>query len=155
MTNKPERRKIHFDSIDEAVADAERLAAGEVTTTGHYSFGQILDHLGRAMDTITGERTPPPVKLPLRLAVRVVRPLMIRRTLPSGFKLPSKTQSLLWSSEDIDVATGMKNWKESIERYKRSELQPHPVFGKMTRQQHDQVQCRHSELHLSFVHPKT
>jgi hypothetical protein len=34
-------------------------------------------------------------------------------------------------------------------------LKPHPVFGQMTRAQHDQIQCRHAELHLSFVHPTT
>jgi hypothetical protein len=86
--------------------------------------------------------------------MRMVRPIMIRRTLPSGFKLPSKTQSLLWPAEQIDAATGLQHWKESIDRYQNCELQPHPIFGKMTRRQHDQIQCRHAELHLSFVHPK-
>ncbi len=156
MNKKPKRREIRFNSIEEAVADAERLAAGEVETTGRYSFGQILDHLGRAMDTVSGELVPPPVALPLRLAARLIRGPMIATSFRPGFKLPAKTQSLLWSSEPVDVATGLKNWKASIERYKQAEpLQPHPVFGKMSREKHNQVQCRHSELHLSFVHPKT
>ncbi len=155
MTVKPKRRKIRFDSIEEAVADAERLAAGEVETTGHYSFGQILDHLARAMDTITGELVPPRVALPLRLAARLIRGPLIATSFRPGFKLPPKAQSVLWSSEPIDVATGLKNWKASIERYQRTEpLLPHPVFGNMSRHKHNQVQCRHSELHLSFVHPK-
>ena len=155
MTEKPKRRNIRFHSIEEAVADAERLAAGAVETTGHYSFGQILDHLARAMDTITGELVPPQVPLPLRLAASLIRRPLIATSLRPGFKLPPKAQSMLWSSEPVDVATGLRNWKASIERYQRTEpLLPHPVFGKMSREMHNQVQCRHCELHLSFVHPK-
>lgn len=154
MTDSPNRRKLHFDTLDDAVAEAERLVATDVETSGRYSLGQILDHLARVIDTVTGEVVPPPAPLPLRIVLRVVRPIMITRTLPSGFKLPAKTQSLLWSADEIDPATGLQHWKEAIERYNRTELLPHPVFGKMTRQQHDQIQCRHSELHLSFVHPK-
>ena len=155
MTESPKRRELHFETLDEALAEAERLTNGEVETTGRYSYGQILDHLAKTMDTVTGDLVPPPAPLPLRLAVRMVRPIMIKRTLPSGFKLPSKSQSLLWSTDDVDVPTGLQRWKKSIDRYKTCELQPHPVFGKMTREQHDQIQCRHAELHLSFVHPLT
>lgn len=153
MTEKPKRRKLHFDTLDDALAETERLAEGEVETTGRYSYGQILDHMAKVTDTVTGELVLPPAPLPLRIAIRMARPIMIRNTLPAGFKLPSKTQSVLWSSEDVDVATGLQRWKEAIDRYKNGELQPHPVFGKMTREQHDQIQCRHAELHLSFVHP--
>ncbi len=156
MPEKPKRRKIHFDSIDQAVADAEQLAAGEVETTGHYSYGQILEHLARTMDTLTGEIVPPPVPLPLRLAARAIRPLLISRPFQPGIKLPAKSQSILWPSEEVDVETGLKHWKAAVDRYKKTDpLLPHPAFGKMSRRQHDQVQCRHSELHLSFVHPKT
>jgi len=154
MADKPKRRKVHFNSIEEAIADAEQLAAGEVETSGHYSFGQILDHLARAADAITGKLVPPPVPLPLRLVGKLIRPFMISRPYRPGFKLPAKSQSMLWSQEEVDVETGLKNWKESMARYKQVDpLFPHPVFGKMNRQQHDQAQCRHSELHLSFIHP--
>ena len=153
MTETTKRRNLHFDSLDQAVAEAERLASAEVETCGNYSLGQILDHLSRTMDTVTGKVEPPQPALPLRIVMRILRPIMINRTLPSGFKLPAKTQSLLWSSEPVDAGTGLQNWKKSIERYNQVELQPHPIFGKMTREQHDQIQCRHAELHLSFVHP--
>jgi hypothetical protein len=154
MTETRKRRELHFDSIDEAMADAQRLASGEVETSGYYSFGQILEHLARAMDTVTGELTPEPVGLPLRIAARLARPYVLSHPLRSGFKLPAKSQSLLWPTTEVDVATGLESWKQAIERFEQVEpLRPHPVLGKLNRQQHTQMQCRHSELHLSFVHP--
>lgn len=156
MADKPKRRKVHFNSIDEAIADAERLAAGEVETSGHYSFGQILEHLALAADAATGELVPPLTPLPVRLVGRLIRPFILSRPLRPGFKLPAKSQSMLWPGEAVDVATGLQSWKESVERYKKQKvLCPHPFFGKMNRQQYDQLQCSHSELHLSFVHPVT
>jgi hypothetical protein len=153
MPNTPHRRKIHFDTLDDAIADATRLAAGPVTTTGNFSFGQILEHLSRAMDTVTGDLKPMPVPLPLRLAARLARPLLIARPFMSGFKLPANAQSLLWPSDQVDVATGLAALQKSVARFRQVEpLQPHPVFGQMNRAQHEQIQCRHSELHLSFVH---
>ena len=148
----PKRRTVHFNSLAEAVADAEQLAAGEVETTGYYSFGQILDHLARAMDTVTGEVKPAPVGLPIRIAARLARSYLLTHPLRAGFKLPAKSQSILWSNEDVDAATGMERWKQAIERFEKTEpLLPHPVFGNLNRKQHVQSQCRHSELHLSFV----
>lgn len=154
MTETRKRRELHFDSIDEAMADAQRLGSGDVETSGHYSFGQILEHLARTMDTVTGELTAEPVGLPLKIAARLARSYVLSHPLRSGFKLPAKSQSLLWPTTEVDVPTGLKSWKQAIERFEQVEpLRPHPVLGKLSRQQHIQMQCRHSELHLSFVHP--
>lgn len=148
------RRKIRFDSIAEAVADAERLAVSEVETTGYYSFGQILDHLARAMDTVTGKVKPAPVGFPIRTAARVARSYLLTHPLRAGYKLPAKSQSILWPANDVDTATGLALLEQAVERFQKTDpLRPHPVFGKLNRKQHVQAQCRHCELHLSFVRP--
>lgn len=154
MPKSPKRRKVHFSSIAEAVADAEQLAAGEVKTTGHYSFGQILEHIARAMDTVTGKVDAGPVALPIRIAARIGRSYILSHPVPAGYKLPGKSQSILWPSEDVDVSAGLTSLKQAIERFETTEpLRSHPVLGNLNRKQHEQMQCRHSELHLSFVHP--
>ena len=53
MAAEVERRQLHFSSLDEAAADAEALAGGEVMTSGNYSFGQIMEHLARTIDVVT------------------------------------------------------------------------------------------------------
>lgn len=155
MNDRPQRRTLWFESIDQAVAEAERLAADEVITTGNFTYGQILEHLARAMDTVTGEVKPFPVALPFRIGGRLLRPLLSRWPLRPGFKLPKHTQSLLWPDDATPVDQGLQRFKAAVSRFQeRQELLPHPVFGRMTHQQHEQIQCRHAELHLSFVHPR-
>ena len=46
------RREVHYDTFDDALADAERLAAGDVRTLGNWSYGQILKHLAMAVGQI-------------------------------------------------------------------------------------------------------
>ena len=59
MSSTPERRELSFASLNDVVAEAERLASGEVRTTGNHSFGQILEHLARTHDLTTGKLEGP------------------------------------------------------------------------------------------------
>ena len=150
-----DRRDLHFDSIEEALAEAERLAASDVKTTANRSYGQILEHLARTLDVVTGHTTGLSVPLPLRWIMRIGRPWVLARPMKPGFNLPSQAQSTLWPSDEVSVADGMAHFREALERFRQAESLPkHPLFGTMTRDQHEQLQCRHCELHLSFVYPQ-
>jgi hypothetical protein len=70
-----------------------------------------------------------------------------------GFKLPSKAQSVFWPDGEIETTAGLEHYREAIELFQRTDpLPPHPIFGDMSRADQEQLQCRHAELHLSFVH---
>lgn len=154
MTSVIQRRKLHFDSLEEALAEAERLSDTAVITTGSYSLGQILEHLARTIDVVTGFRESPPVSLPIRMVARMLKSRFLNRPMRSGFKLPSKSQSVFWPSEEVETAAGLRHFRESIDRFDSTEPLPrHILLGEMTRPEHVQLQCRHAELHLSFVHP--
>ena len=44
--------------------------------------------------------------------------------------------------------------KESVERFNtQGPLPKHPVFGKLTKEQTTQLNCKHCAMHLSFAHP--
>ena len=149
-----DRRELHFDNLDQALADAEKLASGNFHATGSFTFGQILEHLARTLDVVTGEMPGPHVPLPMRWAARMMRPLILSRPMKPGFKLPTTSQSIFWPEDDVPVDQAMSHLREAIERYKAMDDFPtHPFFGNMNRQQNDQLQCRHCELHLSFVQP--
>jgi hypothetical protein len=58
-----DRRVVHFDRLQDLVADAERLAAGPVRSLGNRSFEQILGHLALFMSgsiNNTASRNPLP-----------------------------------------------------------------------------------------------
>jgi hypothetical protein len=149
------RRELHFDRLEEGLGEAESLASSEVHTIGNYSFGQIIEHLARTLDVVTGTRESPKIALPLRLAARLVRGRLLSKPMKPGFKLPSGAQSVFWPEADVPTDAALAHLREAAERFRRTEpLPPHPVFGPMTRAQHEQLQCRHFELHLSFVQRK-
>lgn len=148
------RRDVHFDSLEQAMAEANRLAGCKVSTSGNYSLGQILEHLARALDFAIG--VGPTMRIPWigRVIGRIIRGRIIKGPPKPGVKLPKKGQSLLWPTEPVETQTGLQRLQDAYRRFIQVEqYQPHPFFGKMTAEEHHKLQCRHFELHLGFVHP--
>ncbi|MCD0458243.1 DUF1569 domain-containing protein [Roseiconus lacunae] len=147
-------RKLHFDRLEEAVAEVERLAKVPVQTTGNFTFPQIVEHLATAFDISSGHQTPPPVPW----LIRVVAPLMAKRAahrpMKPGLKLPQKAQAFFWrDAEQLEDA--LSQFRTAYERYRSIDTLPrHPLFGNLSREDNEQLQCRHMELHLGFVHPQ-
>ena len=148
-----EHRELRFESIDDAMAEAERLSACETRTTGNFSLGQIYEHLARTLEVVLGERKMPPVAFPMRMMARLMRPMVLKKA-STGFKLPAAAQGVLWPTEDVSDEAGLAHLRETFGRFKSADSLPkHVFFGNMTRSQHDKLQCRHFETHLGFVHP--
>ncbi|OYP36102.1 DUF1569 domain-containing protein [Rhodopirellula sp. MGV] len=146
-------RKLHFDQLEEAVAEVERLAISPIQTTGNFTFPQIVEHLATAFDISSGHQTPPPIPLLLR----IVGPLLAKRAaykpMKPGLKLPKKAQTFFWRDEK-GIEQSLSQFREAFQRYRDTAPLPrHPIFGNMTRKDNEQLQCRHMELHLGFVHP--
>ncbi|MEM9587611.1 MAG: DUF1569 domain-containing protein [Planctomycetota bacterium] len=147
-------RELHFDSFDQAIDEVNRLASGPTTTVGHYSHGQILEHLARALDMSLGKASPPKVGLPLRILGRLIRNMAIHKPMKPGFKLPKGAQDVLWPTEAVTVEQGMAHLIPSAAEFMASsELSPNPFFGKLTKEQHLQLQSRHFAMHLGFIYP--
>ena len=51
-----EHRELSFDTLQQAIAEVERLAGENVRTTGSYSFAQIVNHLATTLDVATGRK---------------------------------------------------------------------------------------------------
>lgn len=153
MPDQLERRELSFNNLDEAVAEAERLASGQVRTTGNHSFGQILEHLARTHDMSTGKIVGPRPPLFMRLMMPIMKNMIIKDVKP-GFKLPAKAEAFFWPDQEFDVGQALTHLKESVENYKTAgPLDKHPVFGKLSREKNLELNCKHCAMHLSFVHP--
>lgn len=92
-TKTASRRALHFDSLAEALADAEQLAAGPHETTGNWSLAQILEHLAKSIAAnIDGVKAKPP--LPFRVLGPVLKPFLkkqiLHKAMTPGFKLPAR-----------------------------------------------------------------
>ncbi len=91
-TKKVARRTLHFNSLDEVLAEAERLVAGSPRMLGNWSLGQTLVHLARGLDMAV---EPAPFRAPwyVRLVGPWLKTRFLTKPMSAGFKLPNDAAS--------------------------------------------------------------
>ncbi|HEY1375761.1 MAG TPA: DUF1569 domain-containing protein [Gemmataceae bacterium] len=146
------RRHLHFDTLDDILADVEQLNWGPIKNLGNWSPGQVLKHLTILM---TGSLDGFHHRAPwfIRLVGKVVKKRFLTKPMSAGFQLP-KAPAAEFVPGPIEWADALPQFREAVRRLKAEEKrEPSPFLGPMTRQEWDQLHCRHAELHLSFLVP--
>lgn len=145
------RRRLHFGSYDELLADARALSRVPTRQLGNWSFDQVCQHLAKAMDTAIDGFTFRPAWY-IRLIGPFIRKRFLARPMPAGFRLPKSGSMLLPADAGSE---GLAALERSVARMQQNPHRgAHPVFGPMTNGEWDQLQFRHAELHLSFLLPE-
>lgn len=147
------RRELHFESIQDILADAEQLASNEVECLGNWSCGQIFDHLAKTFKaTVDGVSFRAPWYI--RLCAPLMKKKFLTKSMPAGFQFPERMRPDFEPADPVSTEDGLNHLREAIHRYQSAPNRaPHVVFGNMTNEEWDQLHCRHSELHLSFAVP--
>ena len=151
--NAPSRRSVRYESYNDLLADAEAMAIVEVITAGEWTVGQIFDHLARSFNgSIDGIsfRLPFPARVLVRL---LMKKKFLNQSVPAGFKIAKSAKSQI---EPIEVPTtdGLANLRTAIERLKSDSTRTfHPAFGEITKEEWDQFNLRHAEMHMSHIVP--
>lgn len=158
-TKSAQRRVLRFDSLDDLAAEVDRViaaeAANQVTYTGNWSLGQILGHLAAWMEFpyigFPAERAP----WLIRKIVGLSKKRFLTRGLPPGVRFPGRPEGT-FATEPLDVPEGARRIRTALGRLKSGErpTHPSPVFGMLTLDEVVQLNLRHAELHLGFVHVK-
>jgi hypothetical protein len=154
MSKITENRSLHFDTLAEGMSEAERLATVPTKTAGRFSHAQNIDHLARTLRIVVGDAPAPKFPRLLKWLVRFRLNAILTEQAKPGIKLPAKVQPVFWNSEEISVEEAMESLRSGYERFNESLLKGmpvHPLFGTLSNQQHEQLQCRHFELHLGMV----
>ena len=152
-TAAPSRRVVRYVTLAEFMEDVERLGASNHRTLGNWSYGQILDHLARAMTcAIDGFGFKAPW-----IARAVIAPMIknsvITKEMKPGFKLPRRADALLPANE-VSLEAGLESLRKAIHRFERETTRhPHPFLGNLASQEWVSLTLRHAELHMSFVLP--
>jgi hypothetical protein len=152
-TQVADRRSVHYDSLDEFLADAERLSRIPTKTVGNWTLAQIFDHLTRSMNTaVDGSAAVFPA--PLRFFLRFVRKRIASSPMKPGFHLPKKVDAVLMPGRELETGPALEKLRESVSRFcNAATFHPHLAFGKLSREEWTSLMLRHSELHMSFVVP--
>ena len=146
-----ERRTVHYESLQDLLADAEQKAAANATTVGNWSMGQVFDHLARTMEcSLDGFQS----KLPfyIRWGAKLFKKRILTRPMSPGYKLPKNLAGELDPAETVDTQEGLERMRNAIARLENeSQRAPSPAFGVMTVEEWNLLHLRHGELHMSFI----
>ena len=156
---KPPRRTLRFETIDDALAEADRLVAaereGRLTRAGNWSLGQTLGHLATWAE-FAFNGYPPSIRppAPIRWVLRLLKNRVLTKGMTPGVKLgrlPGGTLGL----DDLPPDDALHRFRAALQRLKASApTSDNPVFGPLTHQEWIQLNLRHAELHLGHQVPR-
>ena len=151
------RRKLRFDTIDQVLAEVDRLVeaerAGKLERLGNWTLGQTLGHLACwAEYAYSGI----PMKTPLfiRWILRSRKQKFIHEPMRAGVKIPGVPGGTL-ATDPVPLNEALERLQRVLARL-RSEPPTlvHPIFGVLSHDEWIAINLRHAELHLGFHVPK-
>jgi hypothetical protein len=152
-TPAPQRRQLRFETIDDALAEAERLVAaereGRLARAGNWSLGRTLGHLATwAEFAHDGYPASVHAPLPVRVILRMMRGRILNKGMMPGVKVgrvPGGTLGL----DEVTPEQGLARWRTALQRLKASAPTiDNPAFGRLTHEEWVKLNLRHAELHL-------
>ncbi len=153
------RRVLRLESMEEALAEAERVVgadrAGRLRRMGNWTTGQALGHLAAWMNYgFDGYPVPtPPAELVARAQAR--KPTAIREGLRAGVYIPG-VEGGTAGTDAMEADEGLRRYRAGWARLSAgTPTHAHPFFGSLTRDEWLLLHLRHTELHLSYLHPPT
>jgi len=147
------RRKLRFTSLEEVIADAEKLVSSPNTRMlGNWPLDRLLTHLAHGIDRSIDGST---VKAPrvVRLIAPFFKGRILKNGMSAGTKLPKQAEVSLYPAVD-SPQEALEKLRTAVGRLRNEKMTAsHPVFGRITPEEWLQFHLRHSELHLSFAVP--
>jgi Protein of unknown function (DUF1569) len=160
MTDKPQRRPLRFNDLDEVVRDAEGLLAKGYDKAGNWDLAQVCGHLAEWL------RFPvegfPKAPAPIRAVFWVLRKTMGRKKLLTYISTGSFPAGKPTMPETVpppggDPRAAVEKLRGAAGRLKAhtGPIVPSPLFGPMTKDEAVRMQLVHCAHHLSFLVPKS
>jgi len=152
-----DRRKVRYHSIDELLAEIDRIVAadkaGKLRCSGNWTAGQTLGHLAAWID-FGWDGYPMQVPWFIRLIVRRKVGHYVRDGLPAGVRIPRAPDGT-YGTDVLPTDEGAARLRKALQRLKNGEPARYdsPAFGRVSEEDRIALALRHAELHLGFLHP--
>jgi hypothetical protein len=144
------RRALKFNDVSEIMPEVRRLQSTH-RTLGKWSAAQICKHL---TDSFSGSIDGFSLKRH-RVKRFLFRRLLYLYTVRCGIPRDYLVDPGIEPADDPDLDEAVEALGRAIARYESQNgpLKPHPLFGRMPRDEWDRIHCIHCAHHLSFVMP--
>jgi hypothetical protein len=148
---KPARPELIYRSIDDMLADVDRLKSGPYDKAGQWDLPMILDHLAKAMNSFLPGAKPLP--WPVNVVARVGVHLMAKRTYYPGIKWTAPKSMTPPSGIPLEQAEPeFRTAAEKIKSFTGEKIEGTP-FGAISREDLLKLHLLHGAHHLSFLRP--
>ena len=152
------RRAVRYESLDEALADMQQLAAldqhGKLEVLGNWTLGQAIGHVATWAEFAYQDVPLPRPPIFIRLMLPLLKNRFLNKGFPAGVSIP-KVEGGTLGTEPMPTSAAIEKFQTIAQRLKReAPTHPSPAFGKLTHEDGIKLQLRHAELHLSFFRPK-
>jgi len=151
------RRRLRFSTIDEMIADVDRIGAAEkagtLRRTGNWTAGQVFGHLATWSNyAYEGYPFRPPWFI--RWILKKKKTAYLRDGMPAGVRIP-KVPNGTFGTEEMSTEEGANRLRRAMLRLKNGESAKFdsPAWGEMPLEERIALNLRHAELHMSFLHP--
>ena len=153
-----ERRKLAFDSLEEAISDAEHLLDVGYRRAGNWDLAQCCHHLSVLMDyPIDGF---PKFKFPLSAAAWIMKNTIatsqLNKVLQSGSwpeGTPTDKRTIpIGGGDDAEAVAQLRASAERLISH-AGEFQASPLFGMLDKETLLKLHRIHTAHHLSFLIP--
>jgi hypothetical protein len=150
-------RALRFSSIDDALAEVERLVeaerAGRLRRVGNWTLGQALGHIASWIDYAYDGYPGAPPPWFIRAVCRMMKQTFVTKPARRGFKIP-RIEGGTHGAELLSTDHGADRCRRAFQRLRAAPpSKPNPVFGPLTHEQWIQLHLRHAELHLGYQVP--
>lgn len=155
-TARAPRRGLRFRTADDMWAEIDRIVAAErdgvLRRTGNWTVGQTLAHLAAWVD-YAYDGYPPQLQVPwpVRLWLRVRKRRFLYAPMPAAVRIPNVPGGTTGAAP-CETAEGLERLRRSWARLAAPPPRPSPLFGRLRLDEWRQLQLRHAELHLGFLH---
>jgi hypothetical protein len=150
------RRKLKFESIDDVIAEIDRLHASGYQRLGNWSLGQMCDHIATlAEKSLAGFDTQLPIIFRMTVGKIIFHQVVLKGRFPRGIKAPAELTPKPAPANE-DPSAQIQRCKLALQKVQRAaadQFQPHPFAGRVTAEQWRKAQAVHASYHLGFLIP--
>lgn len=148
------RRRLDFRDFESLLADVDQLHHCGCTRCGNWDLAQVCYHLARALNaSMNGSSRYKPWLVRVVLGPLILKCVLWNRWIVKGVRAPAAAMP----PPGLDESEMIARLKEFVASFRAhtGELYPHPIFGRMSRDQWTQFHLIHSSHHLGFLVPNT